>query len=218
MKNILKPLFLGAIALLATACEKEEIQAVLNPGAVPVITVSASTLVLTKENADKDALTISWPKPDYGFTAAAAYTILIDKKGGDFSNAVGISTGTGMTKTFKTGELNPLLLKLGLKVATVGDVDIRVQSAIGGSTVLSSALSSVKVTPYLDKLDLSSNWGVVGSATANGWNGPDQPFYKADKANVFVAYVSLTNGEIKIRQDNKWDVNYGDTKADGVNF
>ena len=211
MKNLVKSLFLGIAAILLSSCQKDEVQAVLNPGVVPVVAVSSQNVVLAKENADKDALTVSWPKPDYGFTAAAAYTILIDKKGGDFSNAVGISTGTGLTKTFKTSELNPLLLKLGLKPATVGDIDIRVQSAIGGSTVLSSAVSSVKVTPYLDKLDLSTKLGVVGSA-ANNWGAtPDFPFYKTDKSNVFVAYVTLTDGEIKFREDNKWDVNYGGT-------
>ena len=42
------------------------------------------------------------------------------------------------------------------------------------------------------------------------------PFYKSDKANVYVAYVALVDGEIKFRQDNKWDVNMGDNGADGT--
>ncbi|MBC7569156.1 MAG: SusE domain-containing protein [Spirosoma sp.] len=218
----LNSISLFVIVLLGTSCEKQEVKAVLTPGVVPVVTTSAQTVVLTKENADKDALTVSWAKPDYGFAAPAAYTLLIDKKGGDFSKAEGIATGAGLTKTFKASELNAILLKLGLKPATAGDVDIRVQSAIGPSTVLSSALSSVKVTPYLDKLDLSSTFGIVGSATANGWDGPDQPFYRTDKAGILVAYLMLANGDIKFRQDNKWDVNYGGTngvlKAGGDNI
>lgn len=208
------------LAVVATtmlaSCEKDEIKAVLNSGAVPVVAVSSQTVVLTKENADKEALTVSWAKPDYGFEAPANYTILIDKKGGDFSNAASIVTGTELKKTFKASELNPILLKLGLKAATAGDIDIKVQSFLGGSTTLSSTIMSVKATPYLDKLDLSTNWGIVGSATVNGWNGPDMPFYKSDKANVYVAYVTLVDGEIKFRQDNKWDVNMGDNGADGT--
>lgn len=217
MKNwFYKFIYATAIMTVLWSCEKDEIKAVMKTGTIPMPTLSSQTVVLTKENADKDALTISWPQPDYGFDAPAAYTVLIDKKGGDFSNATSITTGTELKKVFKTSELNPILLKMGLKPATVGDIDIKVQSFLGGSTTLNSAVMSVKVTPYLDKLDLSTNWGVVGSATPNGWNGPDVPFYKTDKANVFVAYVGLLEGEIKFRQDNKWDVNYGDTGANGT--
>ncbi|MEZ0538833.1 SusE domain-containing protein [Fibrella arboris] len=210
MKSLLKSFLVVASALLTlTACEKEQEKLLLDFSAVPVVSVSSPTVVLTKDNADKDALTISWPKPNYGYDAAANYTILIDKKGGDFSKAASFPVGTSLTKTFKASELNSLLIGLGLVPATAGDVDVKVQSALGGRTVLSSALASVKATPYLDRLDLSSPWGLVGSATANGWDGPDQPFYKTADPNVFVAYVTLVDGEIKIRKDNKWDTNYG---------
>ena len=67
-------------------------KAILNTNAVPSIQLSANTVVLTKDNADKDAVTLSWPKPDYGFSAAASYTILIDKKGG-----TGFTISTGNT-------------------------------------------------------------------------------------------------------------------------
>jgi starch-binding outer membrane protein SusE/F len=96
------------------------------------------------------------------------------------------------------------------------DVDVRVQSVLGPATTLSSVSSALKATPYLDKLDLSSIWGVVGSATPGGWSGPDVPFYKSDKANSFVAYVTLVDGEIKFRQNNDWAVNLGDDKANGT--
>ncbi|MCU0340386.1 MAG: SusE domain-containing protein [Spirosomaceae bacterium] len=143
-----------ALALLITSCEKEEIKAVMNPNAAVVTTLSSQNVVLTKENADKDALTISWAKPDYGFNAAATYTILMDKKGGNFAEAAAFSTGGELKKTFKTSELNAALLKLGLKAGTAADLDVRVQAILGPTTTLSSALSSLKATPYLDKLDL----------------------------------------------------------------
>ncbi|MFN3852353.1 MAG: SusE domain-containing protein [Spirosomataceae bacterium] len=198
-----------------TSCEKDEIRAIMKSNPVPVVGLSAQNIVLTKENADKDALVVSWPKPDYGFDAAVSYTVLLDKKGGDFKNATAFSTGSELKKTFKTNELNNILLKMGYKVGTPADIDVKVTSLLGEKTVFSSVLGSFKATPYLDKLDLSSNWGVVGSATTNGWNGPDMPFYKTSDAGVFVAYVTLADGEIKFRQDNKWDVNYGDDGANG---
>ncbi|RYF77404.1 MAG: SusF/SusE family outer membrane protein [Cytophagaceae bacterium] len=215
MKSLLKSFLVIASALLTlTACEKEQEKLLLDFSAVPVVSVSAPTVVLTKDNADKDALTISWPKPNYGYDAAANYTIMMDKKGGDFSKAATFAVGTSLSKTFKAAELNSLLLGLGLVPATAGDVDVKVMSALGGRTVLSSALASVKATPYLDKLDLSSPWGVVGDATANGWNGPDQPLYKTSVPNELVAYVTLTDGFIKFRQLNDWNLlNYGGTNG-----
>ncbi|MCB0654377.1 MAG: RagB/SusD family nutrient uptake outer membrane protein, partial [Saprospiraceae bacterium] len=56
----------------------------------------------------------------------------------------------------------------------------------------------------------ASNWGVVGSATPNGWNGPDLVLYQTGTANVYQGYVNLTDGEIKFRPDNTWGSDFGD--------
>lgn len=217
MKKIINRLLVlvGAITLLSS-CEKEEIRAILNPAATPAVTLSTPTLVLSKDNANNEVLTISWAKPDYGFDAGALYTILLDKKGGDFSKAVAFATGSELKKTFKASELNSILLGLGLVAGTAADLDLKVQAKLGEATVLTSPLATLKATPYLDRLDLSSPWGVVGSAAANGWNGPDMPFYKTATANVYVAYVTLATGEMKIRKNNDWAVNYGDDGANGT--
>lgn len=59
------------------------------------------------------------------------------------------------------------------------------------------------------------NWGVVGTATPNGWNGPDMPLTYDAISNKWSAVVSLADGEIKFRNNNNWLVNYGDNGADG---
>jgi len=205
---------MAAVALL-TSCEKDELRAMLNPDAAVAPSLSSQNVVLTKDAATADALTISWAQPEFGFTAAPAYSILIDKKGGTFDKPITVSVGRDLKKTFKVQELNNLMIALGLPVATASDVDMKVIATLGAKTQVVSPVKTFKITPYLDRLDLSTNWGIVGSATANEWNGPDMPFYKTDKAGVLAAYVTLNNGEIKFRQDNKWDNNYGDNGADG---
>jgi len=61
-----------------------------------------------------------------------------------------------------------------------------------------------------------SSWGVVGSGY-NDWGAfDDAPFYTTGTDGVYVAYVNLIDGEIKFREDNLWDNNYGDTDADGT--
>ena len=62
-----------------------------------------------------------------------------------------------------------------------------------------------------------STWGIVGSGY-NDWGngGPDAPFYTTETAKVYVAYVTLKDGEIKIRENNDWTNNFGDDGADGT--
>ena len=223
MKQYINKIFLLLTATaLFTACQKEEERAILNSSAMPVLQVSSQNVILLKDNADKDALTLSWLKPDFGFAAGTAYTILIDKKGGDFSKGTSISMGTDLTKTMKVSELNKLITGMGIVPGATADIDLKVQSLLGTATNLNSAISTIKVATYVDKLDLSTIWGVVGSA-ANNWGAtPDLPFYKSATPNELVAYVTLIEGEIKFRQNNDWVINLGGSngtlKAGGDNI
>lgn len=74
----------------------------------------------------------------------------------------------------------------------------------------------------------ASLWGLVGSATPNGWDGPDQVLYEK-ASGVYACYTYLTaddNNEFKLRFNNDWAVNYGanedtpedDILAGGANF
>ena len=55
-----------------------------------------------------------------------------------------------------------------------------------------------------------SNWGVVGSATPNDWDGPDLSLFQTGSADVYQGYVQLGDGEIKFRPDNSWGSDFGD--------
>jgi hypothetical protein len=61
----------------------------------------------------------------------------------------------------------------------------------------------------------ANRWGVIGSATAGGWDA-DQNMTWDGANNVFTATIPLTAGEFKFRANDGWDVNYGDTGADGT--
>ncbi len=57
---------------------------------------------------------------------------------------------------------------------------------------------------------IQANWGITGSATANGWEGPDIPFEKQGDTNQWMARkISLKDGEIKFRLLNDWTRNLG---------
>lgn len=56
---------------------------------------------------------------------------------------------------------------------------------------------------------LRTDWGVIGSATANGWDS-DQNMTYDPATKKFTATLDLTVGEIKFRANDDWGVNFGD--------
>ena len=203
MKNILKTAAICASLVLLVGCEKDEEKATMNANARVESNISASTLVLDKTQSNTTALTVSWETKDLGVQLAPVYTV-------EFEN---IATGkikplsaerSPFTLTVK--ELNEYLVGLGLKTGVATDVRVLVRAALSDQRSLVST-KTLKVTPYFDEIK-ASEWGVVGSATPNGWNGPDIKMWNSTDGNL-VAYATLSAGEIKFRKNNDWGVNLG---------
>ncbi|MDO6595437.1 SusE domain-containing protein [Oceanihabitans sp. 2_MG-2023] len=216
MKNIIYKSILSLfITTLFVSCDDNELTE-LNSNGIPEISLSDNTVILTEANADQDALTITWTEPDYGFDAAPeAYKILIDTVDGDFTSPQS-ATASMSLKTFTAQQLNTLLTDLELPPNEESQVQIKVEVVLSSINSIFSEAVNLTVTPYPALSDISSPWGIVGSATPNSWDGPDVPFYKTENDNVFAAYVYLLDGEIKFRENNDWAVNYGDTGVDGT--
>lgn len=117
----------------------------------------------------------------------------------------------------------------GLRTQTYGGTTFLIHAAVGGNmspaefginggwggTRTTSALvNKFNLTFDVSALNTAigpvSNWGVVGSATPNGWDGPDIPFYQTGTANVLQVYANLKDGDIKFRPDNSWGSDFGD--------
>lgn len=203
MKNILKTAAICASLVWLVSCEKDEEKATMNANARVESNISASTLVLDKTQSNTTALTVSWETKDLGVQLAPVYTV-------EFEN---IATGkikplsaerSPFTLTVK--ELNEYLVGLGLKTGVATDVRVLVRAALSDQRSLVAA-KTLKVTPYFDEIK-ASEWGVVGSATPNGWNGPDIKMWNSTDGNL-VAYATLSAGEIKFRKNNDWGVNLG---------
>lgn len=216
MKAITTKYILPAIFSVAMiACEEHEL-AMLDPSASVVATSSASDVVLTTDMEGTDALTISWPQPDYGFSASPNYYIYLDAGGGDFSEAIVINNGGSNSKTLKAEELNRHLLALNFEPGESAPLDFKVESRLGTYKSLMSPVVSINATAYTSFLDLSTTWGVVGSGYNNWGAFPDAPFFSTKTANVLVAYVTLIDGFIKFRENNDWANNFGDNGGDGT--
>lgn len=184
---------------------KDEPVYYLNPDASVDMSLSAQNLVLLKDNSENEILTISWSEPDFGYNAVAQYSILIDTEQGNFSESQTITAGETLNKTLTVAELNKLLLSLELEPEVANNVQFKVKANLSSEVAIESNTVTLNVTPYADKLDLSTTWGIVGSATPNGWDGPDVPFYKTNQPDVYVAYATLGDGEIKFRENKFMD-------------
>ena len=98
-KSMFKIFSLFVFSLGLISCEKEFLKPILTATTGPNITLSKAAIVLVKEQIAAEAVTVSWPKPDYGFNAAATYTLLIDKKGGDFSKFASLVAKVSRSQT-----------------------------------------------------------------------------------------------------------------------
>lgn len=65
-----------------------------------------------------------------------------------------------------------------------------------------------------DLTGTQSDWGLVGDATENSWDGPDMEMYETS-TNIFELYATLSAGKMKFRFNEDWGNNYGDDGADG---
>jgi hypothetical protein len=217
-KIIYKLTYLTALFAFIFSCDDVE-RVYYNDAAETVLSLSDDNLVLNEENAANEILTLTWTEPDFGFSAAALYSVQIDVQGGDFSNPQIISVGGAFDKTFTVEELNAKLLSLSMLPNEEGVASFRIKATLSEYQEIYSNTVNITVTPYSSLLDLSTSLGVVGSATPGGWGNEnilDLPFYTTATTNVYVAYVTLRNGEIKFRNNNDWSENWGDDGADGT--
>lgn len=87
----------------------------------------------------------------------------------------------------------------------------------GGANIQAANAGYYKINVDLNSLTYSmtdTQWGLIGDATANGWNSDQDMTY--DSANkVWTITDNLSAGAIKFRANDAWDINYGDTGADG---
>jgi hypothetical protein len=310
MKVWINKLFiLSVLSLSLFACKKDEDIIRVQPGTTPTLGSSASDVVLSEENAESEALTLTWTASDFGFPAAVAYSLQFDSAGSNFATPDSVDLANALTRTYTVKELNDLAIKLGLEPAVAGTIEARIRASVspnvepvysnvvaltvtpystevvvpvlyvpGGYQGWNPATADViadlnmdnsyegyiffpanelqfKITPepdwdsdwgdetdgtsgklkvqganllvpaegyYLLKADINAltwsatktTWGVIGSATAGGWDADQDMTYDAT-AKVWKVTLDLTADEIKFRANDDWPINFGDDGADG---
>jgi hypothetical protein len=173
--------------------------------------------VLSLDNNDAVAITFDLTDPilNANLNLDIEYFIEAATPSTDFASPLEIANARNNNIIpITNSQLNAAAILSGIPVDTAGDLEIRVRSVItdkatGNVLERVGTPITINVTTYLTVLDLSTTWGIVGSA-ANNWGAtPDLPLYKTDIDGVLVAYVNLLDGEYKFRENNDWGNNLG---------
>jgi hypothetical protein len=85
----------------------------------------------------------------------------------------------------------------------------------GGDNIKAATAGYYKINVDLNALTytvVKTDWGVIGSATASGWDSDQNMTFDA-ASNLWSAILELKAGEIKFRANDGWDLNYGDNGA-----
>lgn len=190
--------FLAALLMLSvfTSCEDNAIKAVLkeNVSANELETPSTTAFVLTLENKDETFTTISWGATDFGFKATVTYTLQADLAGNDFTNAVEFASTTGLDAELTVGEINDILLGMGLNPEEATDVQLRIKSVVNGNVeAVYSNTITVTLTAYATSFP--PIWGM--GAGLKGWGPwPDNAVeWQSTEYKKYETVAYFINGE-----------------------
>lgn len=215
--------FCTALLLLVSACKKDEVRTVIQPGAAPTLTSSANNVVLLQPNSASNALTYTWTPATFGYPAAVTYTLQFDKKGGDFSAPVAISAGSNVTtKNLTVNDLNSVYQSKGLVSASAAPaatpLDVRVVASVGNTApVITSAVMSTTATPYAfcAQPDAKQAWTIIGSVGPGADWSSDYTMVYDCAAKTYTYTGALKAGEYKFRYGQDWTTNLGGSSSTG---
>ena len=194
-------LLAGFMAVLVSGCNKDKVAPKVS--AVPALSSSASSVVLTHENAAQPAITFSWTNAQVsGMQGSVTYFIQWDLKGNNFANPTSVKIGRDTLKAAYTqGAFNNLVSTLPPAVASQIEVRLVVATSDGSVAPFYSNVISLTVTPYAKAIPPPFNqlW-LVGDATPAGWNidSPTPMLEDATDPYIFTYTGNLSAGEFKI--------------------
>lgn len=87
----------------------------------------------------------------------------------------------------------------------------------GSDNILAGAAGIYRLRANLNNLTHTAeltSWGLIGSATPNGWDSDQDMTINPDTGNPVIT-LDLVAGELKFRANDDWAINFGDTNANG---
>jgi hypothetical protein len=151
MKTLKTILALVTFVFVFTSCEDDAVKAILKSDVAPneLKAPSSEAYVLTLADKANTLETFQWTAPDFGFPAAASYTLQIDAAGNNFADAIAVVTTDLQEAAVNVGAFNDFLLGLGLAPEEAADIDLRVMATVSDKVgAVYSNTRTITVTPY----------------------------------------------------------------------
>lgn len=193
-------ILIAFIGVVAVSCNADDVEnrPIIEALSVPELTtpVTGTQFVLNEANALEEASKFEWSVAEYSKTVVVSYTVLIDKKGGDFSTAKVLGTINNLNQlSVLVKDLNFTVKKLEGVAGTEAFYDLKVKSSVsGGVVVLSENTITIAVTPYNDSVanNCPNQYAVGAGISTAGW-GWSSPLTLLCNDDVLVASVDLIN-------------------------
>ena len=185
---------------------------------------SGNSYILTEIEENNVMETFTWSAADFGYQSATTYTIQIDKAGNNFATPINAGETNLTEADITVGEMNNFLLSSGALPDVEASYDVRVIATVHADVeTLVSSIIEMKITPF-EKVIIYPTVYVPGNyQAASGyeadWSPDKAPELSSVKSNEkYEGYVYMANGnnEFKFTDGPNWDLNWGDTGADGT--
>lgn len=224
MKNIKYIISSILILLVAVSCQKEEFEPVVGVFAPPALDDISGTYVFSEDQSDNVFKTFKWSDADFGFQSATTYSLQIDLAGNDFASAVDLVKTSEKSYSITVGALNQKLLSMGAKTNVPSDFEVRVTASVNENVqTLISNVGSMNIHPYKVEIIYPSLYLPGNYQAASGYEAdwsPDkaQQIYSVKQNEKYEGYVNMAGADIqfKFTDEPNWDLNWGDTGADGT--
>lgn len=206
----------AALLFILSACKKDETQAVLDVKSAGALKASATTLNLTRDDAEKVAVTFDFTETDFGYNAAANNVLQIAVEGTNFATPKEVILEPKMlSKIFKVIDFNALMLSLGLPVSVDSKIQARLKSQLNDKVGLNySNVINMTVNPF----PLTSFLYVPGAY--QGWNPSNaESLISPLSDNIYTGVINFTPGNLmfKIVTKRSWGPpEYGKGASDGL--
>ena len=210
----------SVLMLIGVSCKKQGELVMAKSSASLQLTASASSLVLTQDMGDLQALTLSWNKADFGYASAVNYTLQVSFNDSLFKRSSSLGMGGELKSNFTTAELNTLLLGAKYPAGKASEVKLRVLAQIADSLYSYSDTVTLSITPYMAERVI----GYPGLYIPGGYEGWDfaaktiARLYSMSDDGVYEGYVYLPDAEnaFKLTEGLNWDTQYGDAGTPGA--
>ncbi|KAF2336274.1 SusE domain-containing protein [Flavobacterium daemonense] len=155
MKKYISTLFaLGSLLFLGVSCDSEAELTYLKEVNFPtdIKIAPSSTIVLLEDNADQNALTVSWDAVTFPIAAPVTYAVQFDVPS-DITGANAWLKATRfevgqdvLTKSFSVRDLNKIATDLGIPPSKAGKLVVRVEAQMDRKVFSNNV--ELTVTPY----------------------------------------------------------------------